>query len=76
VVSKSEPDAGWGIPSCDCIPPLICRLLRKIRSVEREMALEVEGVVDGGVYAEKRYTEGADLNRWIFRSRRRTRTVS
>jgi hypothetical protein len=36
------------------------------------MALEVEGVVDGGVDAKKRCAEPADLKRCIFRRRRRT----
>jgi hypothetical protein len=38
------------------------------------MALEVEGVVDGGMHAEKALccAEPADLNRCILRSRRRT----
>jgi hypothetical protein len=36
------------------------------------MALEIEGVVDGGVHAEKPLAEQADLNRCILRSRRRT----
>ena len=36
------------------------------------MALEVEGIVDGGMNAQKACADAADLKRCILRSRRRT----
>ena len=37
-----------------------------------QMALEIERVVDGGMGDRKRWVDPGDLNRCIFRSRRRT----
>jgi hypothetical protein len=74
-VYRAEGDVGRGMRSRwgNRISPLVRRLGSEDpeRRARDQMALEIEGVVDGGVHAENRLTEQDDLSRYILRSLRR-----
>jgi hypothetical protein len=59
---------------CDGGLPLRCRFGSEDpqRRSGDEMALKVEIIVNGGLHAQKRWADPADLKRCILRSRRRT----
>ena len=62
---QKESEAGFAIKGYEGVAPFARRLGSEDpqRRSRDEMALKVEGVVDGGMHAQKRWADRADLNR-------------